>query len=119
MKLIKQLGIFFTICFLSICVEWILPFPFPATVIGMLLLLTALLLKILKVEQIHDVSNFLLKNLPFFFIPASISIINYVDLLRGNLLAFLIICLVTIVLTFGATVFAVRLTVKLTEGRKK
>lgn len=119
MKLLKQFGIFSTICFISLCVEWILPFPFPASVIGMLLLLVALLSKLLKVEQIYEMSDFLLKNLPFFFIPASVSIINYVDLLRGKILPFLLICFVTIILTFGATVFAVRLTVRLTEGRRK
>ena len=38
MKIIRQIGIIFTVCWLSILVEKILPFAFPASVIGMILL---------------------------------------------------------------------------------
>ena len=37
MKIIRQIGIIFTVCWLSILVEKILPFAFPASVIGMIL----------------------------------------------------------------------------------
>ena len=55
MKIIRQIGIIFTVCWLSILVEKILPFAFPASVIGMILLFICLL------TGVHD---------PLVYLPA-------------------------------------------------
>lgn len=86
MKLLTQIGIIFGICWISTCIEQVLPFTLPASIIGMLLLLVLLLARVIKTEHIREKSDYLLGNLPFFFIPASVSIINYADVLRENLL---------------------------------
>lgn len=113
MKIIKQFGIIFTICWLGTVVEHLLPFAFPASVIAMLLLLICLLTGILKVEHIREKSDFLLANMAFFFIPAGVNVINYLDILKTNWLPLLVICLATTVITFAATAFSIRLTVQL------
>ena len=46
----------------------LLPLPIPAAVYGLVLLFAALCLKIVKVEQINKVSNFLLTILPILFV---------------------------------------------------
>ena len=79
----------------------------------MLLLLICLLAGILKVEHIREKSNFLLANMAFFFIPAGVNVINYLDILKASWLPLLVICLVTTVITFAATAFSIRLTVYL------
>ena len=119
MKIICQIAIIFTICWISQIVEAILPFPFPASVIGMVLLLILLLVRALKVDHIREKSDFLLSNMAFFFIPAGVSIINYFDILASNLIPLLVICLVSTLLTFAVTAWAVRLTRYLMERRKK
>ena len=119
MKIICQIAIIFTICWISQIVEAILPFPFPASVIGMVLLLILLLVRALKVDHIREKSDFLLSNMAFFFIPAGVSIINYFDILASNLIPLLVICLVSTLLTFAVTVWAVRLTRDLMDRRKK
>ena len=111
MKLLTQIGIIFGICWISTCIEQVLPFTLPASIIGMLLLLALLLARIIKTEHIREKSDYLLGNLPFFFIPASVSIINYVDVLRENLLALVAVCAVSLIATFAATVGAVRLVI--------
>ena len=58
MKIIRQIGIIFTVCWLSILVEKALPFSFPASVIGMLLLFICLLTGILKIEHIQEEGGF-------------------------------------------------------------
>ena len=113
MKIMKQFGIIFTICWLGTVVEHLLPFAFPASVIAMLLLLICLLTGILKVEHIREKSDFLLANMAFFFIPSGVNVINYLDILRTSWLPLLVICLVTTVITFAATAFSIRLTVQL------
>jgi holin-like protein len=118
-KIICQIATIFTICWISQIVEAILPFPFPASVIGMVLLLILLLVRALKVDHIREKSDFLLSNMAFFFIPAGVSIINYFDILASNLIPLLVICLVSTLLTFAVTVWAVRLTRYLMDRRKK
>ena len=122
MKIIKQFGIIFTICWLGTVMEHLLPFAFPASVIAMLLLLLCLLSGVLKAEHIQEKSDFLLANMAFFFIPAGVNVINYLDILRASWLPLLVICLVTMVTTFAATALSIRLTVQLLhkkEGGRK
>ena len=38
LKIIKQIGILFTVCWLSLVIEHFLPFSFSASIIGMILL---------------------------------------------------------------------------------
>ena len=129
LKLLTQIGIIFGICWISTCIERVLlalswtspsmPFTLPASIIGMLLLLALLLARVIKTEHIREKSDYLLGNLPFFFIPASVSIINYADVLRENLLALVVVCAVSLIATFAATVGAVRLTCRLLERGKR
>ena len=67
MKYIYQLGIIFSVCWFSNIIEKLLPFTFPASVIGMILMFILLLTRILKPENIQDVSTYLLANMTFFF----------------------------------------------------
>ena len=118
LDIIIQLGIIFGICLVSEAVSMLLPFSLPGSIVGMLLLLVLLLLKIIKKEQIQKASEFLLANLPFFFVPAVVGLINYLDILRANALKMIVVVVLSMVATFGATVRAVRLTIRLTERRK-
>lgn len=118
MKLIWQIGIIFGVFWISQCIEHILPFPFPASVISLLLLLVLLIARIVKVKHIQDKANFLLGNLAFFFVPAVAGLMNYVDVLKDSLIAFLVVCAVSTVLTFAATAWAVQVTCRLLEKRK-
>lgn len=113
MKIIRQIGIIFTVCWLSILVEKALPFSFPASVIGMILLFICLLTGILKIEHIQEKADFLLENMAFFFVPAGVSIINYFDVLKSAWLQLVIVCIISTVVTFAVTAWSVKLTVRL------
>lgn len=119
MKIIKQIGIIFAVCWLSQLIEHFLPFSFPASVIGMILLLICLLTGVLKIEHIQEKADFLLGNMAFFFVPAGVSIINYFDILKNNVIQLLVICVVSTVVTFAATAYSVRLTLYLLGRRGK
>ncbi|MEZ3434084.1 MAG: CidA/LrgA family protein [Lachnospiraceae bacterium] len=118
MKIIKQTGIIFTICWLSIIIQQILPFPFPSSVIGLLLLLLCLLTGLLKVSHIQEKSDFLLSNMAFFFIPAGVGMMNYFDILKENWFSLVVICVLSTLITFAATAFSIRLTIKFINRRK-
>ena len=119
MKIIKQFGIIFFICWLSVVIEKLLPFAFPASVIGMILLLFCLLTGLVKPAQIQDFSSFLLTNMAFFFIPAGVNVINYLDILKANWMPLLVICVVTTVITFAATAYSVKLTIQFMNRKRR
>ena len=104
MKILTQLAIVFGICLVGECISAILPFTFPSSVIGMIILFLLMLVKIIKERHIKDVSQFMLKNMAFFFIPVAVSI-----------MVFLLICIVATLLTFIATSYAVIGVMKLQE----
>lgn len=119
MKIIKQFGIIFSLCWISVILEKYIPFPIPATVIGLILLFICLVTGILKIENIKEKSDFLLGNMAFFFVPAAVGIINYFDLLKESLIPLLIITVASTVITFAATAYSIKLTLKLMNRRKK
>ena len=117
MKILVQLGVVFGVYWASQFIEYLLPFSFPASVISLMLMLVLLLIKFIKLEQVRDFSDFMLGNLVFLFIPVASSIMKYVDVIWGNLGAFIVICVVSLVLTYAATSYAVQLTRKLMDKR--
>lgn len=118
-KLLVQIGIVFGICLVGEGIAAVLPFTFPASVLSMLLLFVLLLCGVLKVEHIREKGDFLLKNMAFFFIPSGVALLEQVDFLKGKIMILLLICLITMVLTFAATAFTVRLVSPLAEASEK
>ncbi len=117
MKILLQMGIVFGVFWVSQVIEYFLPFAFPASVISLILLLVLLLTGLIKHAQIKEFSDFMLGNLVFLFIPVAASVTKYVDMIWGNLGAFITVCVVSLVLTYAATSYAVQLTRKLMEKR--
>ena len=118
MKIVTQVGIIFSICWISQIIEKLLPFSFPASVIGMILLFILLCVHILKVDQIREKSDFLLENMAFFFIPAGVSIINYFDVLKNWVVQLIVICVVSTVVTFAVTAYSMKLALYLMQKKK-
>lgn len=119
MKLLSQIGVIFGICLVSMGIEAVLPISFPASVIGMILTFLLLLVKALKIEQIKGFSDVLLDNMAFLFVPAGVNIMNYLTVLAENLIPFLIICIVSTILTFGATACSIKVTMQFMKKRRK
>lgn len=119
MKVLSQIGIIFGIYWLSQGIEMILPFPFPASVISLIALLVLLSVRVIKLEQIREKTDFILGNLAFFFVPVTMKIIDYMDMVLENGAAFLTICVVSTILTFGATAWTVQLTNRLMNRKKE
>ncbi len=119
MKLFKQILILFSICLLSEFISKLLPFSFPSNVISMIVLLLLLISKVIRTESIRDISEFLLQNMAFFFIPATVAIIDEYDYLKDKILILLFISLFSLIITFIVTAFTVTLTTKLMNRKKR
>ena len=118
MKILIQIGIILGLYWLGEVIESVLPFSFPASVIGLLLLLVLLLTKVIREETVREKADFLLGNLGFFFLPASVGLMNYAEVLWENAPAFITICVVSTVLTYISTAGVVRLVCRAMEKRK-
>ena len=119
MKIIKQIGIVMGLCWISLVMEKLLPFSFPASVIGMILPLICLFTGILKLEHIREKSDFLLSNMAFFFIPPAVSIVENLHYMEGKLAVLIFICFISIFTTFAITAWTVTAMVKWEEKRKE
>lgn len=73
--------------------------PFPGSVIGMLLLFLSLELKIISLNKIEKVGNFLLANLAILFIPAGVGIMTQFNLIKNIWLSFLLLNVITTVIS--------------------
>ena len=103
MRIVSQLFwvIFFSLLgeVLSIVIQ---PFvAIPASVIGMVLLFLALHYKIIKLEQVEDVGNFLTSNMAFLFVPSGVGLMTNLDLFADLWWQYLIIVFVSVVVLIG------------------
>ena len=91
MKYIKQFAIIIAISFVGEVLAKILPFTIPASVYGLFLMLLALVTKVIRVEQVREVSDFLLDVMPIMFVPASVGIMVSWGLLKDIMVPALIV----------------------------
>ncbi len=118
MKLLNQIFIVFCICFVGDIISYLLPIPFPGSVIAMVLLFILLCTGAVRKRRIEAITDFLLKNMSLMFIPPTVSIIGYLDVLGEVFVPFVLICLITTVLTFLATAYSVKLVIFLINRDK-
>lgn len=113
MSVLAQICVIFAVCLASEGIAAVLPFSFPASVIGMLLLLVLLGLKAVQPRQLEQTSSLLMDNMAMFFIPACVGIIRYADVLLANFWVIVLISILTTPLVFFVTGHVVQLTMKL------
>lgn len=101
MKYLKQILIILAFTALGELLSYVIPFPIPAAIYGLLLMLMALGTGVLKVEQVKDVSSFLVSVMTVLFVPVCVKILEYWGLISRNLLAIATISVVSTFLTFA------------------
>lgn len=118
MKIFKEILIIFSISMVGEFISGILPFSFPSSIIALGLMLIVLCLRVVKEEDISTTGDFLLSNMAFFFIPASVKILELFELLKSVWVQIVLISLSTTIITFFVTGWAVELTIRLMEKRR-
>jgi holin-like protein len=118
LKIIKQ--IFVILLFyiigeiLAYLIGAILPGVYvPGTIIGLVLLILVIISGKITLDHVDEVGTFLTNNMAFFFIPAAVSVIEYLDLLESNIFKILVIIVLTTIISFLAIYGSVLLTLKL------
>ncbi|AKB80641.1 Antiholin-like protein LrgA [Methanosarcina barkeri 3] len=107
--MLKQFSIILSIYFLGELIQKALGLPVPGNVLGMLILFFSLCTGVIKLNMIDKISDFLLENMAFFFLPAGASLITCFALLEGKLTAILAVSLISTFIILAVTGLTVEL----------
>lgn len=99
----KQFLIILVINFVGVIIQNIFHLPLPGTILGMLILFVLLWTKVLKVESIEKVCDFLILNMIIFFLPPAVELLEYMTLLKTGFFKIIILLIVTTVITMIVT----------------
>ncbi|MDY9924734.1 CidA/LrgA family protein [Methanosarcina sp.] len=115
--MLKQFSIILSIYFLGELFQKALELPVPGNILGMLILFFGLLTGVIKLEMIDRISDFLLDNLAFFFLPAGVSLITCFALLEGKWTAILGVSIISTVIILGVTGLTVEFVKKILQRK--
>lgn len=118
MSTLGQLGIILAFGLCGEIIAYLLPFSFPPSVIGLVLLLCALKANVLKEAQFQSAADFLSKNMAFFFLPSAVNIIQSYPSIKAVVLPLLLICIISTICTFVASYAAAHLIQLLSTRRR-
>lgn len=97
---LKQGALIFGFTLLGEVLSRLIPLPIPAAVYGLVLLFSALCAKIIKVEHVSKVSDFLLTILPILFVSPAVNLLESWGILAPHILPIVLIVVASTVLVF-------------------
>ena len=103
MKYMREVVIIFGITMLGEFLNSVLPFPVPAGVYGLFLLLILLCSGLVKVEQVSSVGDILLDTMPLMFIPAAVGLMTSVEEARKFLIPLVVISVASTIFVMSVT----------------
>lgn len=116
MKYIKQFTLILFISFLGEILKYILPFPIPASIYGLVLLFLCLETGVVKLGAVEDTAKYLVEIMPLMFIPAGVGLLDSWGALQPVLLK---IAVITVVSTVVVMIAAGRVTQFVIRMRKQ
>lgn len=102
MKYIKQFSIILAVSFLGEVLKSLIPLPVPASIYGLVLMLTALQTGILALDKVKETAKFLIEIMPIMFIPAAVELMDTWGVLRSIFVPVIVITLVSTVVVMAA-----------------
>lgn len=99
----RQFFIIFGCLALGELIVWLTGIKFPSSIIGMLLLTFFLRMQWVKLGWVKGLSQFLIANLGFFFVPPGVAIMLYLDLIQAQLLPIAVATIVSTLLVLVVT----------------
>jgi len=118
MKYVKQVLIILAFTALGELLAAVIPFPIPAAIYGIVLMLIALGSGILKTSMVKEVSSFLTGIMPILFVPPAVRILEYWGIVGPNLAAIAIIAVSTTFLVFAVSGLVTQWVMKKKGGKE-
>ena len=118
MNLIVEFCVVFLICMAGEWISALLPFTLPASVVSLIILLILLLSGGVKERTIQGTSQFLINSMGMLFIPSVVGTLEYLDVLKLQIVPFLVVSIVSTPLVYLATAWSVQLLMKLFKKKE-
>ena len=119
MKYVRQFWIILLFSAVGEGLHVLIPLPVPASVYGLVLMLTALSSGLLKLEQVKDTAEFLIEIMPVMFIPAGVGLLTAWDALKPVWVPVIIITAVTTVIVMVVTGRVTQFVIRREKGGRK
>lgn len=103
MKYIKQFFVIAQVTFLGEILSWVVPFPIPASIYGIILMFLGLRFGIIKLSSVRETGKFLVEIMPVMFIPAATGLINSWGILRTEWLPYLLLTVTSTIVVMGVS----------------
>lgn len=116
--MIRQCFIIFGCLAAGELIVWLTGISIPSSVIGMLLLTLLLKTNVIKLEWVKGMSDFLVSNLGFFFVPPGVALMLYFDIIKAELLPIVAATVVSTVLVMITTGWTDQYLRKLNEKKE-
>ena len=117
MRYIKQFGIIIAISFIGEVLHRMIPLPIPACIYGIIILFCCLMFKIIPLDSVKDVGKFLIEIMPILFIPAAVGVIEIWADVRGMLVPYILVWILTTVIVMAGSGLVTQMIVRI--KRKK
>ena len=95
MKYLKQIAIILAVSFSGEFLNWLLPFPVPGSIYGMVILFVALMTGVIKLSSVKNVGDFLIDILPLLFIPPTVGLLDAWPIMQEFLVPVIVISIVS------------------------
>ena len=118
MKYLKQLLIILAFTGLGEALAYLIPFPIPAAIYGLVLLLIALGPGLLKTRQVKDAADFLISIMPVLYVPVCVKILEYWGVISQNAAAIVSVTVVSTFLVFAVSGLVTQGIMKKKEGKR-
>lgn len=119
MKYVRQFCIILLVSFMGEVLYELLPFPIPASVYGLVLMLGALMSGILKTNQVKETAAFLVEIMPVMFIPAGVGLMSSWGVLKPVFAPFAVITVLTTVIVMVVTGRVTQVVIRHEERRQQ
>lgn len=119
LKFVKQFLIVLIISFIGEVLGRFLFLPVPGSIYGLVLMLICLCTKIIKVEDVKEVSSFLIEILPLMFIPAAVGLVESYTNFKSILVPVIVITAVSTVIVMGVSGFVTQVLIKHSGKERK
>lgn len=101
--MIRQCFIIFGCLAVGELIVWLTDIAIPSSIIGMLLLAALLQMKAIKEEWVKGMSDFLISNMGFFFVPPGVALMLYLDIIKAEFIPIVVATVVSTILVLIVT----------------
>lgn len=117
MKIIKQLFWLFLFSFLGELLSYLSPIAVPGSVLGMVLLFTALQFNWIGMEQVEDAGEWLTNNMAILFIPAGVGLMTNFGIISSVWWQLLVVIFISTTLMIALVGVVVQLIIRRSRVR--